>query len=103
MYNDYLLQERLRVLSHRIGREHNNRRSLLEPSTVIPGTTVEEPELENNVHDKDESDSGNEEDNQQQHKVESIYSDNEDNQKQTSTDNAVVITTSMAATESPIS
>jgi len=27
-------QERLRALSHRIGREHNNRRSLLEPSTI---------------------------------------------------------------------
>jgi len=27
-------QERLRTLSHRIGREHNNRRSLLEPPTV---------------------------------------------------------------------
>ncbi|KAL4134751.1 hypothetical protein QTP88_006467 [Uroleucon formosanum] len=28
-------QERLRALSHRIGREHNNRRSLLEPQAVV--------------------------------------------------------------------
>lgn len=90
----------MRVLSQRIGREHNNRRSLLEPSTVIPGTTVEDPVLESNIINK-ESDSDTEEDNQPNE--DGIYSDNEDNQEKTSMDNAAVITISHAATESPIS
>lgn len=34
-------QERLRALSHRIGREHNNRRSLLEPPAVVTNVSEE--------------------------------------------------------------
>jgi len=40
-------QERLRTLSHRIGREHNNRRSLLEPP-IVTGTP-EKLELVDNM------------------------------------------------------
>lgn len=46
---NYKLQERLRALSHRIGREHNNRRSLLEPQTGAGGA-ADKPELEDDVN-----------------------------------------------------
>ncbi|VVC36499.1 Snapin/Pallidin/Snn1 [Cinara cedri] len=39
-------QDRLRALSHRIGREHNNRRSLLEPQIVQTSVMVEESKQE---------------------------------------------------------
>lgn len=39
-------------MSHRIGREYNNRRSLLEPQAVITSVAVEEPEVEINVNDE---------------------------------------------------
>lgn len=44
---DYKIQERLRALSHRIGREHNNRRSLLEPQAGSGGS-ADKHELEDN-------------------------------------------------------
>lgn len=56
----------MRVLSHRIGREHNNRRSLLEPPTVVNGSITEDSEVEEfedkilfeeNNYNKDENDS----------------------------------------------
>lgn len=51
------MQERLRALSHRIGREHNNRRSLLEPQATVPSTTenvINEEEIKQQLHNEED-------------------------------------------------
>jgi len=57
-------QERLRALSHRIGREHNNRRSLLEPQIVVTNVTEKSKLEEDADNNKLEEIEGNEENQQ---------------------------------------
>lgn len=47
----------MRALSHRIGREHNNRRSLLEPQAAVPSTTgnvINEEEIKQQLHKEED-------------------------------------------------
>lgn len=54
------------MLSHRIGREHNNRRSLLEPQTVSTSVTAEKSKLEDeNLEEMNFKDSDDGHDNQE--------------------------------------
>lgn len=89
-------QERLRALSHRIGREHNNRRSLLEPPAVVTNVS-EEFELELD-YDKVEENNSNKNENKN-----SEDSDTDVEEHQLSVDDTKEIEISPAASESLIS
>lgn len=74
-------QERLRALSHRIGREHNNRRSLLEPQAVVIDA-ADELELE---EDNEKMNDDVEEVNDNKEKVQpnkNLADSNEDNREE---------------------
>ncbi|KAE9543362.1 hypothetical protein AGLY_002162 [Aphis glycines] len=92
-------QERLRALSHRIGREHNNRRSLLEPQTVVTGVEDElelEEENEKENDGEEEVKDNNEKDQLKEHLIDS----NDDNKEEERPgEDATVITVSSAASE----
>lgn len=92
-------QERLRALSHRIGREHNNRRSLLEPQAVVIGVADELGLEEEN--EKVNDDVGEINDNKEEVQPNKNLTDsNEDNkEEQQPEEDATVIATSPAATE----
>lgn len=94
-----ITQERLRALSHRIGREHNNRRSLLEPQTVVTGVEDElelEEENEKENDGEEEVKDNNEKDQPKEHLIDS----NDDNKEEEQPgEDATVITVSPAASE----
>ncbi|XP_060847463.1 uncharacterized protein LOC132927027 [Rhopalosiphum padi] len=94
-------QERLRALSHRIGREHNNRRSLLEPQAVVIGVEDElelEEENDKNNDVEEEINDNNEEDQPNKH----LTNSNDDNKEEEQPgEDATVITISPAASEIP--
>jgi hypothetical protein len=94
-------QERLRALSHRIGREHNNRRSLLEPQAVVIGVENElelEEENDKNNDVEEEINDNNEEDQPNKH----LTNSNDDNKEEEQPgEDATVITISPAASEIP--
>jgi len=92
-------QERLRALSHRIGREHNNRRSLLEPQAVVIDV-ADELELEEE-NEKMNDYIGEINDNKEKVEPNKNLTDfNEDNkEEQQSEEDATVIATLPAASE----
>jgi len=101
LFTILIRQERLRALSHRIGREHNNRRSLLEPQAVVIGVEDElelEEENDKNNDVEEEINDNNEEDQPNKH----LTNSNDDNKEEEQPgEDATVITISPAASEIP--
>lgn len=95
----FIKQERLRALSHRIGREHNNRRSLLEPQAVVIDV-ADELELEEE-NEKMNDDVGEINDNKEKVQPNKNLTDsNEDNKEEEQPEeDATVIETLPAASE----
>lgn len=94
-------QERLRALSHRIGREHNNRRSLLEPQAVVIDV-ADELELEKE-NEKENYETEEVNDNKKEVQPNKNLTDsNEHNKEEYQPEkDAIVIATSPAASEIP--
>jgi len=92
-----ITQERLRALSHRIGREHNNRRSLLEPQAVVIGVE-DELELEEENDGEEEVKDNNEKDQPKEHLIDS---NNDNKEEEQPGEDAAVTTVSPAVSELP--
>lgn len=95
LFTMLIKQERLRALSHRIGREHNNRRSLLEPQAVVIDV-ADELELE---EDNEKINDDVEEINDNKEPNKNLTDSIEDKEEKQPEEDATVIATSPEASE----